>query len=467
MTNNKTAPVFFILMLLFESCSIGKKEIPVNSLGDVLTNLAPTPETFEIDPAEEITLTGTKGTVVYIPVDAFQFADGTTPTSKVSIELKECYTLSSMIAENMSTTSGPHILETAGMIYVNASADGKPLSIKEGKAFVIGFPKANKTDEMDLFYDVQLGDTISTWVPDHKMYLVDATTSAGGDSIQGDGMEGYTVYPIKITDDLFDYDFWLRSDASLFDLPLKGQNKTMIKYIEDQKPTADSLARKFYQNRWSIGFKFNIDKNGKITNLRVDEQYPDYDTYALGIFKGYFKNAPALDLSVDTIKVDHNRDYTVGIFGTRQVNEERYKKRFREQYSQYTTQAIQKMDKNALDYYMFSATKMGWINCDKFWDIDEEKKTNFVVKIASPKDAKVQIVFKDIKSIMTGAYEDGQVVFRNVPLGKKIKIIGINYSNGKPTMALKETTIDKNGVNLTAFKEFSIDELETELNKVN
>jgi predicted RNase H-like nuclease (RuvC/YqgF family) len=164
------------------------------------------------------------------------------------------------------------------------------------------------------------------------------------------------------------------------------------------------------------------------------------------------------------VKIDHNEDYTLGIRGLRQLNQERYKKRFREQYSQYTNKAIQKMDKNTLDFYMFSATKMGWINCDRFWDIDDQEKTHFVVNTTAISDTKVQIVFKDIKSIMNPTHEKENAIFENLPLGKQIKIIGISFENGKPTMAVAETTVDKDGFDLKDFKEFSLDDLETELN---
>jgi hypothetical protein len=458
--------MFVILTFVFVNCSNDKREIPVHSLADVLANLAPASKAFEIDPTEETLLNGDKGTVVYIPGDAFQFEDGTSPTGAISIEIKECYSLADMIAENLHTTSGPRILETAGMIYLNATANGKRLSIKDGKAVVVGFPKGDQSKEMDLFYDFALNDTASTWVPDYRMYEAEAMKTAQADSTAGEGYDAITIkYPIEMTDDLFDYGFGFSGGTgTFFELPLAGQNRTILDYIDDPTTIADSIARKFVKNGWRVHYQLNIDKNGKMTNLIVEnDDYTKHNAFALKVVKDYFENAPAFDLSIDSIKVDHDRTYSLGITGSKRLNQERFKKKFRAQYSQYTTQAIQKMDKDELEYYLFSATNMGWINCDRFWNIDEEKKTNFVVTTPGSQDTKVQIVFKDINSLMTGTYQGGQYVFNNVPLGRQIKVIGISYANGKPTLGAAETTIGKAGFELTAFKEFSLDDLEKEL----
>jgi hypothetical protein len=63
------------LILLSVSCSVGRKDIPINSLKDVLANLAPRPKTFEIDPTEGTILKGDKGTTIYIPAEIFRFED--------------------------------------------------------------------------------------------------------------------------------------------------------------------------------------------------------------------------------------------------------------------------------------------------------------------------------------------------------------------------------------------------------
>ena len=461
--NQTLAMALFTLFLV--SCS-KEKDIPVNSLEDVLTILAPEPKKFEINPAEETMLKGDRGTAVYIPADAFQFADGTAPTGKINIELKECYSLAEMIGENHHTTSQGQILQTAGMIYFNATAEGKQLFLKDDKAFVVGFPKNRQSDEMDLFYDFAHNDTASTWVPDYKMFEVEAFQKASADPTPNNGDETVPFeYPIAMTPDLFDYRFSVSaSTGTFYELLLKGQNRTILDFIGDPTNADSASVHEFLEKNWKVIFDFYIDKNGAMYNYRVDDEDSKYNARALEIALTLLKSAPPFDIASYDQEVRHDWDYTLGVKGSSTINWDRFKTKFRNQFSQYKDNAIQQLDETALDYYLFSATKMGWINCDKFWDIDDEEKTDFIV--TAPKGTKTQIVFKNIKSIMTGTYKDGQLVFGGVPLGKQIKIIGISYANGKPTMGVAETITDKDGFELTGFKAFSLEDLEEELNKL-
>jgi hypothetical protein len=472
MTTHVKPLSFLMVLILFTACSTKRKEIHVTSLNDVMTNLAPTAEEFQINPAEESLLTGKKGTTVYIPPDAFQFADGTAPTTPVKIELKECYSLTDMIAENLGTMSGPRILETGGMIYFNATSDGKQLSVKDGKAFVVAFPKNNQTKEMDLFYNFTSGDTLTTWVPDYEMYQIEQAQKAGPSTLEGDSSAYEIQYPIDMTDDLFDYRLYVSQSSSTytgeayFNLPLKGRSGTLSNFIEDPAVVPDSISKTFYKNNWRIRCTFKIDRGGKIVNLKTE---PDENTkatpYALNFIKQHLKNAPAFDLPSQSKDSYDDLEQSVVVMGYRTLNEDRFKKRFREQYSQYTEKAIQKMDRNALEFYTMSVTEMGWINCDRFWDLAAAEKTNFIVNTSLITDTKILIVFKDIKSIINPTRQKENAIFEGLPLGKQIKVIGISYENGKPTMAVAETTVDKDGFDLKDFKEFSLDDLEKELNQ--
>ncbi|WP_143067844.1 hypothetical protein [Olleya namhaensis] len=435
--------------------------------------LSPTTESFEIQVNKETILKGKKGTSIYIPANAFQFENGTEPNEPITIELKECFSLTDMIFENLQTISGDRILETNGMIYVNAEVNGKSLFVKKGKAFVVGFPKNGLDKEMDLFYELKLNDSIKTWMPDYKFFETKSAQESIAEidslDIIGDDI-GYEIeYPIEMTDDLYDYGFRSSgSTATFFYLKLKGSDETIIEYIENPSNVDSITAHKFNKNNWTAGFDFNINKKGIMYNFRPESHSErKQNDEALKLAKEFLKSAPTFDIESYDREVKNDWDYYLSISGSRSINWNRFKQKFRNQYSNITDTAIQKIDPNALEYYMFSATEMGWINCDKIWDIEDSEKTDFIVKTNNPSETKIQIIFKDIKSIMTGTYENGVLVFKNIPKGKEIKVIGISYSNGKPTLAVGESMTDSKDFELKEFKEFTLDQLETELNKLN
>ena len=465
-----------ITSMLFTNCSSDKKKdrnIPVDSIAEIKSVLSPKTENFEIKANEESILKGKKGTSVYIPANAFQFEDGTEPKEPITIKLKECFSLTDMIFENLQTISGDRILETNGMIYVNAEVNGKKLSLKKGKAFVVGFPKNGLDKEMDLFYEFKLNDSLKTWIPDYKFFETKSTQEANVEIDSLDLLEAdiaYEIeYPIEMTEDLYDYGFWsLGSTATFFELRLKGSDETIIDYMENPSNVDSIVALKFNRNNWTASFDFNINKEGLMYNFRPESHSErKQNDEALKLAKEFLKSAPAFDIESYDRKVKNDWDYYLSISGRRSINWNRFKQKFRNQYSNLTNTAIQQIDPNTLEYYMFSATEMGWINCDRFWEIEDSDKTDFIVKTNNPNDTKIQIIFKDIKSIMTGTYENGVLVFKNIPKGKEVKVIGISYINGKPTLAVGESMTNSKDFELKDFKEFSLDQLETELNKLN
>ncbi|PHS04547.1 MAG: hypothetical protein COA88_13450 [Kordia sp.] len=465
-----------ITSLLFTNCSSDKKKnrnITVNSIAEIKSILSPTTESFEIQVNRETILKGKKGTSIYIPANAFQHEDGTEPKEPITIILKECFSLTDMIFENLQTISGDRILETNGMIYLNAEVNGKKLSVKNGKAFVIGFPKNGLEKEMDLFYDFQLNDSTNTWVPDYKFFETTSIKKSISEidtlKFEGDDIGIQIEYPIEMTEDLYDYGYWTSiRTATFYDLKLLGLNETIIEYIENPKNIDSINAYQFFKNDWRADFDFNIDKKGKIHNLRPRKDLGvKYNEKASKIAEEFFKSIVPFDVNSYEGEIRQDWDYTLGITGSHSINWDRFKQKFRNKYSKFTNKAIQKIDPSALEYYMFSATEMGWINCDKFWDIEEDEKTDFIVKTNNPSETKIQIVFKDIKSIMNGVFENGNLVFKNIPKNKDLKVIGISYSNGKPTLATGDSKSDNNKFELTGFKEFTLDQLESELNKLN
>jgi len=477
MKNSYKALAFALLAnFLFAHCSADQqrnRDIPYNNLETVMANLSPLSQSFEIDPTEDNQIKGEKGTVVFIPADVFQFDDGSVPTGDVQVELKESYTLTEMIGAGLHTMSGDRPLETAGMIYVNATADGKPLKVQDGKAFVVSFPKNQQTEEMNLFYSLALKDSLETWVPDYEVFGVEKRLEAMKDTSsinsQDDTFGSQITYAIEMTPDLYDSKIDVFGyTATLSDLMLKGENKRFFDYLEDIK-NIDTT--NFCKVDCYAALEFKIDKNGKMNSFRIEknplnnhiEPYCSKKNLDAGI--SILKSVPLFDLKAyKQEKFNNDWYYYLGFYCSKQLNQDRYKQKFRNQYAEYQNKAIEKMDKAALNYYTFSVTKFGWINCDRFLEMDASELTNFAVNTKSTNNASVRLIFKDLNSIMEGDYQDGKIVFNNIPKGKAVKLVGISYADGKPTMATAETVVGEKGFELTGYKPFTLDEMEAALN---
>lgn len=151
----------FSLTLLFSSCKSDK----IHSLQDVLDAFSPEEQVMTIDPAKDNMVEGENGTKVFIPANAFQFKDGSLPAGKIVVSLKEFFSISDFISNNLSTTSDGLLLETGGMLFISAASEGKELELNKNKSYVIAFPNKDTVKKMDSFYGVvnTLGQV--NWTP--------------------------------------------------------------------------------------------------------------------------------------------------------------------------------------------------------------------------------------------------------------------------------------------------------------
>ncbi|MBI1226990.1 MAG: hypothetical protein GC192_17295 [Bacteroidetes bacterium] len=478
--------LLLLLGLVFIQCKTEPKrnrDIPYNDLETVMTNLSPLPQNFKIDPTEDNQITGKKGTAVFIPANVFRFEDGSVPTGEVQVELQESYTLTEMIGAGLHTMSDDRALETAGMIYVNATADGKPLKVQDGKAFVVSFPKNQQTEEMDLFYSLALEDSVETWVPDYEMFEVETRLAEMRDTVRGSGdtsvvvyFDKYensdirSIYPFELTEDLYDNIWKVIGYSTLLLYPkILNQKENLIDYVEkslNEYTKANGLS--YSDNDPTLVATFSIDPKGKIYDIKptyFDTMFLNENDIVFKKFKEILEKAPTLDANTYFTKYkDYENKLELWVSYGRQLNQDRYKQKFRNQYADVIKKGVDKIDKQDLEFYSFAVTKLGWINCDRFLDMDASELTNFAVNTNSPNTADVRLIFKDLNSIMQGYYQDGKIVFGNISKGKAVKLVGISYADGKPMMATAETVVGEKAFELKGYQPFTLDEMEATLN---
>ena len=105
------------------------------------------------------------GGSVYIPKNAFAYKDGTPVEGEVKLEVSEAYRLTDFVAQNLSTESKGELLETGGMLYLNATVDGQEVELAENRNLEIIYPVSEMKEDMELFYMEETADGATTWVP--------------------------------------------------------------------------------------------------------------------------------------------------------------------------------------------------------------------------------------------------------------------------------------------------------------
>lgn len=119
-----------------------------------------------------------------------------------------------------------------------------------------------------------------------------------------------------------------------------------------------------------------------------------------------------------------------------------------------------------LDEYLIQSGELGWINCDRFYEV--ENKGNMLVNLDTAMRPVVRLVFEDINSVMPGMYNgDTDFSFNNIPTGYKATLVAYTLKNDQPYLAMKKVTIDPKKKIKLRMEEVSMAELKEALGSMD
>ena len=129
-------------------------------------------------------------------------------------------------------------------------------------------------------------------------------------------------------------------------------------------------------------------------------------------------------------------------------------------------QAMLSVTNRDIERYAFATSSLGWINCDRFARMTS-KKINYKFKIKDSEGLNVKLIFKSMSSILPGSKRNGNYEFGWVPKDEDVVLIGIKWEENKIYLGKKETNIKVVSELELDFKEVTVQELKTELQKLN
>jgi hypothetical protein len=447
----------FFLLSFFTFLLFSCKSNDPASLPEVLEAVSPAAQQNNIDPRKDNFIEGKKGTKVFIPANSLQFKDGSYPKGEVTIELKEFYSLTDFLSSNLSTVSNNFLLETGGMVHLAAFSEGKELQVDKEKSLAIAFPNKNASKEMDIFY----GDTLATGQVNWRPFRGGSDASGGGEEFS----DSTSLYENKVT--VCTYQSGTGYDTIYW--KLKHPDSTLFNYISKKFNPSDSiLVNELCVKGFIAELYITLDKSGKVT--KTDFSHGSLNSFNHVItppsirkpITDFFLSLPPIDMNSMANEV--GKPIYLALCCHHTLNQDKFEQQFRKKYSQYRDKAVQKIDPDELNNYIFSASKLGWINCDRFLG-DSTEKIDFIVKTGIATDAKVMIAFDTFNSIMQGEKRNGNFVFRNIPLNSRVRVIAVSFKDGKPLLSKMPATISKRDFVMSGFTEFSLKNLENELNK--
>ena len=148
-------------------------------------------------------------------------------------------------------------------------------------------------------------------------------------------------------------------------------------------------------------------------------------------------------------------------FGHQQgSSSDQFVKRFAKRYD-YTndTQPMTEVNGSDLDYYMFSSTELGWLNCDRFYN-EGAPLVEFRVKARATDGSSVSMVFEDRKSIVRGVMMGDEFVFTGVPDDRNIRLIAVDNNGGNPVMQEARTVTSRKLHHMNTYEPMTLSKLD-------
>lgn len=122
-------------------------------------------EVFSVEPSSNVVIKGKEGTEVNINRADLVHEDGTAVEQAIQVELKEFFKPEDILLADLHTMDGDKVLETAGMLYLKITSEGKPLALKKGRSAKLKIPnnQAKAKNGMNLYFGETRTDGAVNW----------------------------------------------------------------------------------------------------------------------------------------------------------------------------------------------------------------------------------------------------------------------------------------------------------------
>ena len=410
-----------------------------------LTTFQKTAQNFQIDNTRDTVIYGQEGTIIHIPSNCF-ITDKQNHPLKIKLSLTEYFTLSDIIANNLSTTTETgELMETAGMIHISAESEGERCQIKIGQSISIGFPSnSSSKDGFDLYSGVPTNNRI-LWQSDSKESSLEVAIERFGprhnkyrthfvsnelDSLFGISVDSLIYFPI----DAFRQGICGMVTVN-FKVNSKGQIcRTFIRENEGLHPSIDNLLVNLIKNSPSIAPFYKNDK--KALKFGYSETFTFYSNNC----KQGLKRFTIEELSKSSQMLSKTISNSIG-------------DPFKES-----------IEINNVSSVFYSTNTLGWKNCDKL-PLFSTKRATVSVNLIPSHNVDFKVFIKNSKIVVPATVEKNHYKVEKLPKGQQLLLVGIKYDNNKIYWSKNEIVAEDTEISNIEFYEVTATELKNKLNE--
>ena len=521
--------LFFILLLVAACNTKPVKPLVVltpfqSSVTDsIYSGIRPQVQQFTINNNYAKTITAAGGTSILFPAQCFLKAAGKVVEGNVQLELVEARSLKDFISGGLATVSDGKLLLSNGMMYINATANGKQLQLDTANSLSVTMPTITSPAGFQMFTGNGTNwqpDSTMLEDPDYEFTLPLSLLYPRGNqslwyclSSYPDGSDRYYCLDttvINVMDKkyentciatfgfgnryyrLLEMSRWMSCmqrgiktikendcESNIYDLTLYKEyldhpNRSFretdsvvksiyVNYFKANKAKLESFCewvnkelRQYYSNWTDTNYHFDFRKRSlEQQYMYMVDNFPSPNTKEIKHF-----DTRGIDIS----KPDAFAQLQQKGVSIKEINEMlRYNFLRNQLIKQLQTQKENMVTKNKIEKLyeatVFSVSKMGWINCDRFYDDPNAGKADILVTGNSPEalkyiDCSLVIPSMNVRlsawQNANGSYtftqKDGRYI--KLPIGMPAVVVGTALQNNQLYFSTQKITI-KDGLGVT------------------
>jgi hypothetical protein len=378
-------------------------------------------QTYEVKADSKVWVVAKKGFKVFVDKDKLCKKDGTPLTGKIIVKIKEVTNTDEMIAANTPTMSDGKMLISGGAYFLRLTNDGEDLYLKSNETMQVQLPNFKKNN-MQLFY----GDSTKT------------------------GMVNWRPASTKFEEQEF-----IRQDARRIIQREYDYDYKKIKDSIGRRPATFEECYKIYKDSvfkarcaYTIANRNTMSYKQEMAYILKPIEFPKkrFDSFISKnvAFAGCFMNSNSIPITsaiywvTDTFPI------------------------YKETKTDITNNETK--EQKIINYYEpMEINSLGWINCDRFYNVPISMNTEFQLKNGEALTmCRVYYKFKKLNSVLAE-----QLVFKNktatqfkagisLPIGEEVEVIILGVRKGKVIMDKKTTIIGNENKWTVNFKDISL-----------
>lgn len=396
-----------------------EEEIIPSDTNDILSlykQLETPRQEFIFDISKDTAFRCQNETVLYFRANSFK------TKGLIKIQVKEAFSNSDIILENLSTTSRGQILETQGMLFVTAfDEDSNELSLRPGMDYVAFVPVDEEKNKMQIFLG-KWDNRMIDWIPQQEKFKREKRfrhfrkwsakkkriRRRNRRSAQFMGFNDCYLMEMRIRTD----------DCPFFFCKIKS-------FINPKRKRGKTKRR-----RYSCELIRVLQSDYGIANMRtvygaMNQKLMD----SLGV-----KTVAELNDTLD--KIQRNNMMNNLKDGTGNMQE--------------------------LGYLVFANQQMKWANIDEFMSFPIEQLIAVRLPIKTSKSVDAKLMFKERRVIYPAADMNGELGFAKVLQDQDAILVALSYTDGIPKLFIKSiNTSDK--IPEISWQNVSVEQLKEQL----